>query len=98
MPTTKEKIIETLKQIYDPEIQLDIWTMGLIYKLDIDEKTNKIHVLMTLTSPMCPYGPMLLEEIKTRLKDEAEASEVTIDVTFTPPWKPSDELKMMLGV
>lgn len=95
---TSEKVTSVLKQVYDPEIQIDVWSMGLIYKLDVNQKTGAVHILMTLTSPMCPYGPMLLEEIRTRLKDEADATDVTIEVTFDPPWKPSEELRAMLGV
>ncbi len=95
MPT-KEHIIETLKQVYDPEIQVDVWTMGLIYDIKIDNK--KVHIIMTLTTPMCPYGPMLLEEVKARIKEDTDAEDVQIDITFEPPWQPSEELRMMLGV
>ena len=92
---TKEQVIESLKQVYDPEIQVDVWTMGLIYDIKIEK--NEVHIIMTLTTPMCPYGPMLLEEIKARIKEDTSA-EVQIDVTFDPPWQPSEELRMMLGV
>jgi len=85
-----------LKQVYDPEIQVDVWTLGLIYDIKVKEK--KIHILMTFTTPMCPYGPMLLEEIKSRVKEDTDAEEVEIDVTFEPPWQPSEDLRMMLGV
>ena len=95
---TKEKVVSVLKTVFDPEVQVDVWSMGLIYKVDVNEKTGIVFILMTLTTPMCPYGPMLLEEIKTRVKDEGDAIEVTIDVTFDPPWKPSEELRAMLGV
>ena len=93
---TKEHIIETLKQVYDPEIQVDVWTMGLIYDIKVQDK--KVHIIMTLTTPMCPYGPMLLEEVKARIKEDTGAEEVQIDITFEPPWQPSQELRMMLGV
>ncbi|HLC19867.1 MAG TPA: metal-sulfur cluster assembly factor [Candidatus Nanoarchaeia archaeon] len=92
----KEHVIETLKQVYDPEIQVDVWTLGLIYDIKIIEK--KVHILMTFTTPMCPYGPMLLEEIKARVKEDTDAEEVEIEVTFEPPWQPSEDLRMMLGV
>jgi metal-sulfur cluster biosynthetic enzyme len=95
MPT-KDQVIEVLKQIHDPEIQVDIWTMGLIRNVEIDNKT--VNILMTLTTPTCPYGPMLLEEIRNRVKEEADAKEVDLEVTFEPPWEPSEELRMMLGV
>ena len=98
MPLTKEKVIEVLKQVYDPEIQMDIWTMGLVYKVDINTETGLVYILMTLTSPMCTFGQMIIEEVKTRLKSEADANEVSLDITFDPPWQPSEELRAMLGV
>lgn len=93
---TKEQVIETLKQVYDPEIQVDVWTMGLIYDIKVNDKN--VHIIMTLTTPMCPYGPMLLEEVKARIKEDTDAEDVQIDVTFEPPWQPSEELRMILGV
>ena len=98
MTLTKEKVIDVLKQVYDPEIQMDIWTMGLVYKVDINQETELVYILMTLTSPMCPFGPMIIEEVKTRVKSEAGAHEVSLDITFDPPWQPSEELRAMLGV
>ena len=95
---TKESVINVLKQINDPEILVDVWTMGLIYNIKINEKKKVITITMTLTTPMCPYGPMLLEEIKVRLKEDTGAKEVILNLTFDPPWQPSDELRMMLGV
>lgn len=95
MPT-KEQVTEVLKQVHDPEIQMDVWTLGLIYEVDVKE--DVVNILMTFTTPTCPYGPMLLEEIKMRVKEEAGAKEVNIEITFDPPWKPSEELRAMLGV
>ena len=92
----KEEVIETLKKVYDPEIQYDIYSLGLIY--DVKIEGNKVSILMTFTSPMCPYGPMLLEEIKARLSEIKGVNNVDIEVTFDPPWKPSDELRATLGV
>lgn len=92
----QEKVIDALKECYDPEINIDVWTLGLIYNMDIIE--DKVNIRMTFTSIMCPYGPMLLEQIKTRLKKIEGVKEVNIDVVFDPPWKPSDELRAMLGV
>ena len=96
MPTiTKEIVIETLKQCLDPELQLDVWTLGLIY--DVKAEKNKIWVKMTFTTPACPYGPMLIEEIKGRLMGLGTKN-VEIEITFDPPWKPSEDLRAMLGV
>ncbi|HLD06394.1 MAG TPA: metal-sulfur cluster assembly factor [Candidatus Nanoarchaeia archaeon] len=91
----REQAIEVFKRVYDPEIQVDIWTLGLIYDFSAVDDTVKI--TMTFTTPLCPYGPILLENIQSELK-KAGAKEVHIDLTFEPPWKPSEELREMLGV
>lgn len=92
----KNKIIEMLETVHDPELGLDIWTMGLIYDINIiDEKTVKI--LMTYTSPLCPLGEEIQEDIKKSLK-QLGFENVIIEVTFSPPWKPSSELRTALGI
>lgn len=92
---TKEKVIEVFKRCVDPELDIDVWTLGLIYEHKVKDK--KVFVKMTFTSPMCPYGPQMVEEIETKLK-EAGAESVEVEITFYPPWKPSDELRAILGV
>ena len=92
---TKEEIVTILKTIKDPEVHLDIWTMGLIYNLDI--QNNEVTILMTYTTPFCPWGPDLQEEIKSHLRD-AGAKKISIEVTFDPPYKMPEELKTMLGL
>ena len=64
MPT-KQQVVEVLKTCLDPEIGIDIWTLELIYDIKLDRK--KVHVKMTFTSPMCPYGPVLVEEVKRKV-------------------------------
>ena len=93
---TKEEAIEVLKKIEDPEIHMDIWSLELIY--DVNVENDKVKVKMTFTSPMCPYGPMLVEEIKTKLVELQGVKDVDIEVTFDPPWEPSKELRATLGV
>jgi len=93
---TKEEVTEILKKINDPEINIDIWTLELIY--DVNVENDKVKIKMTFTSPMCPYGPMLVEEIKTKVREVQGVKEVEVDVTFDPPWKPSEELRATLGV
>ncbi|AJF61949.1 hypothetical protein QT06_C0001G1123 [archaeon GW2011_AR15] len=94
---TKEQIIEVLKKVDDPELNMDVWSLGLIYEINVD-KAN-VGILMTFTTPMCPYGPMLLEMIEDAIKDKhKDIKKVKIDVTFDPPWEPSEELKAMFGV
>ncbi len=92
---TKEQVIEILKQVNDPEIQVDIWTLGLIYNIKIEDK--KIMITMTFTTPTCPYGPMLLQDVRTQVQEGTGAS-VDVEVTFDPPWQPSEELRATLGV
>ena len=95
MPT-KEEVIEALKTVNDPEIQIDVWTLELIYNIDVKE--SAVNIKMTFTTPMCPYGPMLLEEIKARVSELKGVKGVDIEVTFDPPWQPSEQLRATLGV
>ena len=94
--SSKEDVIEVLKKVNDPEIGIDVWTLELIYNVDVED--DKVKVRMTFTTPMCPYGPMLVEEIKTKISDLQNVKEVDVEITFDPPWKPSKELRATLGV
>ena len=93
---TKDKIIDTLKQVQDPELQLDVWTLGLIY--DVKVENSHVFIKMTFTSMACPYGPMLVSEIQQKVAEMEGVKDVRVEVTFEPPWEPSDELRAMLGV
>lgn len=92
---TKERVIETLKTCNDPELGIDVWTLGLIYAVALGK--DKAKITMTFTTPLCPYGPMLVEEIRSRVMG-CGAKEVAVEVVFTPPWKPSEDVKEMLGM
>jgi len=92
---TKEQAIEIIKTVQDPEIGIDVWTLGLIYNLDIKEEAAMVQ--MTLTSPMCPFGPQILSEIKSKLIIGG-LKDVEINLVFDPPWLPSEELRAMLGI
>jgi metal-sulfur cluster biosynthetic enzyme len=92
---SNDQVIEALKTVEDPELFLDIWFLGLIYNIEITEE--KVSILMTFTSPMCPAGPMLIQQVKSAVQ-ELGAPEVEVTVTFTPAWEPSDEVKGMLGM
>lgn len=92
---SQAEVIEILKTVKDPEVQLDIWTMGLIYKLEIREEC--VALLMTYTTPFCPWGPDLQEAIKSALTD-AGAREVIITLTFDPPYTMPQELRASLGI
>ncbi|MBS3126212.1 metal-sulfur cluster assembly factor [Candidatus Woesearchaeota archaeon] len=93
---TKDNVIEVLKKVEDPEIQLDVWTLGLIYEVKVDE--GKVFVKMTFTSMACPYGPMLVSEIQQKIAELNGVKDVRVEVTFDPVWQPSEELRAMLGV
>lgn len=93
----KDEVIEILKTTLDPELGIDLWTLGLVYGVDVDEKTGAAHITMTFTTPFCPYGPQMVGEIKSRLR-ALGAPEPRVEVVFDPPWEPSAEVRQMLGV
>jgi metal-sulfur cluster biosynthetic enzyme len=92
---TKDLVIEACKNYDDPELGIDVWTLGLIYNIDIEN--NDVKIKLTFTSPMCPFGPQMVDGIKEEIKKKG-AENVEVTVTFDPPWKPSDELREMMGV
>ena len=94
----KETVIEILKQCYDPEIPIDLWNLGLIYKIDINE--NNINITMSLTTPGCTMGQYMADDIKSKLKNVKNVDKVSVDVVFDPPWQPemmTEEGKQKLG-
>jgi metal-sulfur cluster biosynthetic enzyme len=93
---TKDKVIEILETIEDPELGIDIWTMGLIYDINIKDN-NKIDILLTFTSPMCPAGEQIKEEVEDAMR-LLKFEEINIKITFNPPWQPPAELKAALGL
>ena len=96
MPT-KEDVMNALKGVNDPEIGIDVVTLELIYNANVSEN-GKVDIKMTFTSPMCPYGPMLVEEIKSKVSEINGVKEVNVEVVFDPPWQPSEQLRATLGV
>ncbi len=94
----KEELLKLLKDVVDPELGINVVDLGLIY--EIEERGEKIFVRMTLTSPMCPLGAFIVEEVERKLK-EATGKDVEIEITFDPPWSPdrmSAEAKKKLGI
>tara|TARA_B110000858_G_C17412067_1_gene297198 strand:+ start:183 stop:479 length:297 start_codon:yes stop_codon:yes gene_type:complete len=96
----RNKIIKALKTVYDPEIPVDIWELGLIYDIDIRDELNT-KVLMTLTSPNCPVAESLPLEIEKAVEGVEGVKKVTLTLTFEPPFDPSmmsEEAKFSLGM
>ncbi len=95
----KEAVIEVLKSCYDPEIPVDIWEMGLIYDIDIDNQEN-VTIKMTLTSPACPVAGSLPAEVEQKVRDLEVVNDAKIELVWDPPWTPekmSDLAKLELG-
>ena len=93
MPT-KDDIITELKTVIDPEIHTDVWTLGLIYDIKIGD--DGIDILMTLTTPFCPYGNEIVQNVEKSLKKFG--IEVRVDLTFEPEWEPPEDIKIALGI
>ena len=94
---TKEQVLEILKPIVDPEIQLGLVELGLIYDISIENEGKKLEVKMTLTTPMCPYGPMLVGQVEEVLGMLPGVEQSKVTLVWDPPWDPrtmaSDEAK-----
>ena len=94
-----EKIVEVLKTIYDPEIPVDIYELGLIYDVFVNEDRD-VKILMTLTSPNCPVAESLPMEVKEKVQSIDEVHETLVEITFDPPWNQdmmSEVAKLELG-
>jgi len=97
---TETDIVEWLREIYDPELHYNIYDLGLIYDIRIDED-RAVKIMMTLTTPMCPIGPMITEQIQELLSLMPGVTDVDVEFTFDPPWSPekmTDEARADLGL
>ena len=95
-----DEIVKVLKSIFDPEIPVDIYELGLIYDVFVNED-NDVKIVMTLTSPNCPVAESLPQEVKEKVSSINLVNEVEIEMTFEPPWSKdlmSEEAKLELGV
>jgi FeS assembly SUF system protein len=93
------KVIDVLRTCYDPEIPVNIYELGLIYKIEVDESASVI-VRMTLTSPMCPVAGTLPGEVEQKVQNIPGVNAVNIDLVWDPPWNPSmmtEAAKLQLG-
>ena len=93
------KIVNMLKTVYDPEIPVDIYNLGLVYDVDIDDDKN-VTITMTLTAPNCPAADFILEDVRLKVESIPEINNVIVDLTFEPQWNKdmlSEEAKLELG-
>ena len=94
-----EKIVKELKLIFDPEIPVDIYELGLIYDVFVNED-NEVKILMTLTTPNCPVAETLPQEVEEKIKSLDDVKTAEVEITFDPPWTKdlmSEEAKLELG-
>jgi FeS assembly SUF system protein len=95
-----EKVVKVLKTIYDPEIPVDIYELGLIYDVMVSSDGD-VKILMTLTSPNCPVAETLPVEVEEKVKTLKEVNDAEVEITFDPPWNKdlmSEEAKLELGM
>ncbi len=96
---TEEKIVEMLKTVYDPEIPVNVYDLGLIYKIDVSDDFD-VTIDMTLTAPSCPAGDFIAEDIRQKVDTVKGVRSTTVNVVFEPEWNKdmmSDEAKLELG-
>ena len=95
----RERVIEVLKTVYDPEIPVDIYELGLVYEVEVRDESN-IFIQMTLTSPMCPVAEILPQEVEEKARSVDGVDEVKLDLVWDPPWNPdmmSEAAKLTLN-
>ena len=95
----RERVIDRLRTVYDPEIPVDIYELGLIYEVNVDP-AGKVGIRMTLTSPMCPVAESLPIEVETRVRGIDSVNDVHVELTWDPPWTPemmTEAAKLELG-
>jgi len=96
----RARIIEALKTCYDPEIPVNIWDLGLIYRIDIDGQRN-VYIVMTVTAPACPVADLLPRQVEEAVRQVPDVGNVTVELTFDPPWhvgRMSDAARLQLGL
>ena len=96
----EEKVVEMLRTVYDPEIPVDIYSLGLVYRIDLDDAGNLV-VDMTLTAPNCPMADFILEDVRMKLESIEGVASVTVNIVFEPEWNQyimSEEAKLELGL
>lgn len=95
----EEKVVEMLRTVFDPEIPVDIYSLGLVYKIDLDDDAN-LHIDMTLTAPNCPAADFIVEDARIKLESIPGIKSVDVRIVFEPEWTKdmmSEEAKLDLG-
>jgi metal-sulfur cluster biosynthetic enzyme len=100
---TQEIVREALKEVQDPELHMGIIDLGLVYDVFVEgDEGRDVTVVMTLTSPMCPVGPMFTQAVQSKVEGLEGVDRCKVDLTFSPPWDPktmaSDDVKNQLGI
>ena len=93
----KQDIIKALQSVDDPELGVDIYTLGLIYDVQVS-KEGDVYIKMTHTTPLCPFGNEITKKVKEAVYQYTHPKSLKIEITFDPPWKPTPELRNLLGV
>ena len=99
--TIESRVIAELRNVYDPEIPVNIYDLGLIYRLDVDEATGVVHVRMTLTAPACPVAESLPETVEYVVRQVEGVSEADVELVWEPPWsqeRMSEAARLQLGM
>lgn len=95
----EEKVVDMLRLVFDPEIPVNIYDLGLIYEIDVDEEFN-VKIKMTLTAPNCPAADFILEDVRIKVESIEDVKSVEVDLVFEPEWDKdmmSEEAKLELG-
>ena len=97
---TQERVIDVLKTVYDPEIPVNIYDLGLIYRIELNDDATELSVDMTLTAPSCPAADFILEDVRQKLETISGLTKVDVQLVFEPEWNKdmmSEEAKVELG-
>ena len=100
MAVSRDDVIAVLKKCYDPEIPINIYDLGLVYNIDIDEASGKIGVRMTLTAPGCPASAYINQDVKRKIEQLPGVKEANVQIVWEPPWTPemmSETAKKQFG-
>ncbi|GAB5528207.1 MAG: SUF system Fe-S cluster assembly protein [Roseivirga sp.] len=95
----RDEVVAAIKTVYDPEIPVDVYELGLIYEINVFP-VNNVYILMTLTSPSCPAAEVIPEEVKQKVQGIADVNDVEVELTFDPPYAQemmSEEAQLELG-